>query len=123
MLIALALAASAPPHYVKAIDLFRLAFAIPQDLFYLAERPSGTMLCNKTQRQRQTKAFDKRYGARFNILILAARARDGLGWSPDDVLLTPCYRFSQKRAQKMLDAFEGELSGYEARYGLTPTVR
>lgn len=123
MLFSLALAMAAVPQNVKAGDLFSVASQVPKNLFYLASRPSGTMFCEKAQKRRQIKAFDRRFGKRFNRLIDVVRLREGLGWSPDDIVVAPCYRPSQEQAMRMLDDFEIELSAYEKRFGLASNVR
>lgn len=123
MLIALVIATSAPLLPVKAADLLERGFQIPMNLFYLAQLPSGTMFCEKARKLRQTRKFDKRYGIRFNKLIEVVREREGLGWPPDQVITTPCYRSSQKSAEAMLDDFELDLGAYEVRYGLDVSVR
>lgn len=81
------------------------------------------MFCDKLQKRKQTELFDKRYGQRFNRLIHFVRLREGLGWSPGDIMVTPCYRPSKEQARKMLDDFENELSAYETRFGLTAKIR
>lgn len=123
MLLFFALQFAAASQNIKAASLLREATTIPKDLFYLAARPSGTMFCNKKLKERQNRAFDKRFGKRFNRLVVAVTSREGLSWSSDDVVLTPCYLYSQNQAVGMLDDFEGELSAYERRFGLSPNVR
>ena len=123
MLYFLALAVAAVPQNVAAVDLFSVASQVPKDLFYLASKPSGTMFCEKAQKRRQTKAFDKRFGKRFNKLVDVVRKRDGLGWSGDEIIVTPCYRPSHEQAKIMLDDFESELSAYEKRFKLASNVR
>lgn len=121
---ALALAASTSPQHVKAADLLKVGFRIPMELFYLAEGPSGTMLCDRTLRKRQTAAFDKRYGTRFNRLIRAViQTRQGLGWPDDQIITTPCYRTSATRAKQLLDQFDKPSGEYERKYGLAVSFR
>ena len=123
MLFSLAFAMATVPQTVKAVNSFKPASQVPKDLFYLAAIPSGAMFCDDALKRRQTKAFDKRFGKRFNRLIDVVRVRKGLGWSADDVIVTPCYVPSPAEARKMLDDFDRELSAYEIRFGRPVNVR
>ncbi|VWX54605.1 hypothetical protein [Novosphingobium sp. 9U] len=110
------------PQNIAAADLFGKSWQVPKDLFYLAAAPSGTMFCDKAQKRRQTAAFDRRFGKRFNKLVSVVRMRDGLGWSAEDVMVTPCYVPTPQRAAQLLDEFEGQLRAFEERFGLPHNV-
>lgn len=111
------------PSSVKAADLLKQASRIPKDLFYLAEQPSGIMFCNDGLSKSQERLFDARFGIRYNRLVAVVSEREGLGWEPDDMIVTPCRNLNRQAADALLDQFEEKLSSYEDRYGLNSNGR
>lgn len=96
---------------------------VPQDLYYLAERPSGIMFCDKRLKTRQARRFEKRFGPRLKKVIAAAVAKDGAAWAPGQIVVVPCENTTKQAADKMLSNFDLELRRFEARYGISSEVR
>ena len=107
----------------SVIDLLMRAREVPQDLYYLAQRPSGIMFCDKRLKARQNRRFEERYGLRLTKVIAAEVAKDGLGWAPDDIVVLPCEVTTKQAADKLLINFDIELRRFEARYGLSGEAR
>lgn len=107
----------------SAIDLLLREREVPQDLYYLAQRPSGIMFCDKRLKARQTRRFEERYGLRLKKVIAAEVASNGFGWAHDDIVVLPCEVTTKLAADKMLSDFDIELRRFEARYGLNIEVR
>jgi hypothetical protein len=115
---ALALLALQTAPALQAEQLLQQAGTMPKDLFYLAQRPSGTMFCDNRIQRQQGARFDKRYGPRLNRLAKIVVARDGLGWTANEIVVTPCYTITRRQAATMLNDFERDLRAFELRYGL-----
>ena len=79
---------------------------------------SGSDLCDRRRSAQLVDAFDARYGKRVRRLAQIIIARDGDGWDPGDVVVTPCFRISAATMRKRLNSFEGELRALEDRYGI-----
>lgn len=119
----LALALVAPTTDGRAIDLLLRAREVPQDLYYVVQRPSGIMFCDQRLKARQARRFEERYGLRLKRVIAAQVAKEGLGWAPDDIVMLTCEATSKRAADKMLSGFEIDLRRFESRYGLSAEVR
>lgn len=110
-------AAAVPP--VSAHDLFAHAFEVPARLYSRAIIPSGATSCDRAAKARQNKAFDSRFGTRFNRLLIAIRTRDGLeNREPDEVNVSSCVIAKRAAKAKSLDQFDRDLQNLEAAYGL-----
>lgn len=88
----------------------------PKHLWYAASRASGVWYCDRSLKGPQARRFEQRYGKRVLRLATAMRQREGLGWEPDDIIVSVCDRETRAQRAKALVDFETQLSAWEAQY-------
>lgn len=118
-------AAGAPATPIRAHQMHANAPRIPPDLYSQAADVSGALLCSQSAAMRRIKArrnarFDRVYGKRFNRLVQAMVAKDGIRWPADFVFVDGCYRPGDAAtARRAFRAFDDVLKTLEAQYGLS----
>ncbi len=89
---------------------------MPQSLFYAASEASGFWYCDRRLKKPQARRFDRIYGVRVLRLAAAIEQQEGLGWAPDDIIVTVCSRPTSQQRARSLREFDRELLALEAQY-------
>jgi hypothetical protein len=104
----------------SASEMMKDRSLMPQSLFYEAGAAAGFWYCDRKLAGAQARRFDKRYGERVIALAVEIREREGLGWHPDDIVISTCRGgLTREVADEDFRAFGKRLSELETQYSGT----